>query len=118
MIRSPFIAVGLWLAVALFRGNASAQSYLGASNLGSLRQGNPAVPALPPSSGRRGSAPVTDAPLARDAINRAASERTGAQPGPSAQEVAATQRALDTRDLQHPRQTRTFDAIARPSRPD
>lgn len=118
MIRTNFIAVCLCLAVALFGGNASAQSYLGASDLGSIRQGNQAAPALHPSTGLRASAPVADAQSASEAINRVASERNGAQPGPSAQDVAATQRALDTRDLQHPRQTRTFDAIARPSRPE
>lgn len=118
MNRIHFIAVSLWLAAALFHGHASAQSYLGASELGSIRQGNQAAPALPPSTGLRASAPVGDAQSASEAINRVASERNGAQPGPSAQEVAATQRARDARELQHPRQTRTFDAMARPSRPD
>ncbi|VVE85577.1 hypothetical protein [Pandoraea sputorum] len=118
MFRTNVIAVCLWLGLAGFHGTASAQSYLGARDLGSLRQGNQAEPARHPSTGLRGSAPVTDAASASEAINRAASERNGAQPGPSTQDVAATQRALDTRDLQHPRQTRTFDAIARPSRPD
>lgn len=100
-------------------GHASAQSYLGAGDLGSIRQSNQ-TPALSPAvsavSGRADS--VTDAQSASANINRTASERNGPATGPSQQEMAATARALDTRDLQHPRQTRTFDSISRPSRPE
>lgn len=122
MNRTNFLAVCLSTAAVcaatFFTGHASAQSYLGSGDLSSIRQTNQAAPSLHPSTGLAASAPVADAQSASAAINRVANERNGAQPGPSAQDVAATQRALDTRDLQHPRQTRTFDAIARPSRPE
>ncbi|WP_353189596.1 hypothetical protein [Pandoraea pnomenusa] len=111
-------AIGVCLAGVLTFGQASAQSYLGAGDLGSIRQSNqtPARSVAASAVGGQPSAAVTDAQSASATINRTASARNGAATGPSEQDLAATSRALDTRDLQHPRQTRTFDAIPRPTR--
>ena len=119
MRHCQFIAACLCLTGAMTFGHANAQSYLGAGDLGSIRQSNqspalsPAVSAL----GGRGES-VTDARSASATINRTASERNGPASGPSQQELAATGGALDTRNLEHPRQTRTFDSLPRPSRPE
>ncbi|AJP57889.1 hypothetical protein UC34_14720 [Pandoraea vervacti] len=112
-------AVCLCLTGTLAFGHANAQSYLGAGDLGSIRQSNqtPAVSPAVAALGARSTA-VTDAHSASASINRTASERNGPATGPSVQEVLAQRRALDTRDLQHPRQTKTFDSILRPSRPE
>lgn len=117
MNQGKFIVVFLSLAAALLSGQAGAQSYLGAGDLGSIRQANqsparnPAVTAVgAPSIG------VTDAQSASATINRTASERNGAASTSNEQALSARERALDTRDLQHPHQTRSFDAIPRPTR--
>ncbi|VVE27261.1 hypothetical protein PHO31112_03448 [Pandoraea horticolens] len=119
MRHRQFIAVCLCLTGALMFGEANAQSYLGAGDLGSIRQTNQ-TPAVPPAvsalGGRKDS--VVDAQSASATINRAASERNGPATGPSQQEQEATTRALDTRNLQHPRQTRSFDSLPRLSRPE
>ncbi|ODP31881.1 hypothetical protein [Pandoraea sp. ISTKB] len=119
MNRTHFFAACLCLSGALIFGHANAQSYLGAGDLGSIRQSNQ-TPAVSPAVAALGgqTAPVTDAHAASASINRTASERNGPATGPSTQEVLAQRRALDTRDMQHPRQTKTFDSIARPSRPE
>ncbi|AKM29089.1 hypothetical protein AB870_01540 [Pandoraea faecigallinarum] len=119
MSHIKFFAACLCLAGTLVCAQAGAQSYLGAGDLGSIRESNrtPAVsPAVAALGGR--TATVTDAHSASASINRTASERNGVPTGPSVQEALAQRRALDTRDLQHPRQTKTFDSIARPSRPE
>ena len=119
MRHRQFIAACLCLTGALMFGHANAQSYLGAGDLGSIRQSNQ-TPALSRAesavAGRADS--VTDAQSASASINRTASERNGPSTGPSQQEMAATTRALDTRDLQHPRQTRSFDSVTPLSRPE
>ncbi|AKC71117.1 hypothetical protein [Pandoraea oxalativorans] len=119
MNRTKFFSAIVCLTGLLTAGHASAQSYLGSSDLGSIRQSNqtPAVSTAVAAVGKP-SAPVADAHAASASINRMASERNGASTGPSDQDVAATNRALDTRDMQHPRQTKRFDSIARPSRPE
>lgn len=119
MNHTKSFVVCLCLTGAFVFGHANAQSYLGASDLGSIRQSNqtPAVsPAVTALGGQ--TAAVTDAHSASANINRTASQRNGAASGPSDQEVIAQRRALDTRDMQHPRQTKTYDSIARPSRPE
>lgn len=119
MIRTKLFAAIVCLTGLLAFGHANAQSYLGSSDLGSIRQSNqtPAVSTAVAAVGKP-SATVTDAHAASASINRTASERNGPSTGPSDQEMAATNNALDTRNLQHPRQTKRFDSIARPSRPD
>ncbi|VVD68305.1 hypothetical protein [Pandoraea anhela] len=117
--RIRCFAACLCLAGTLVFGQAHAQSYLGAGDLGSIRESNQ-TPAVSPAVAALGgqTAAVTDAHGASASINRTASERNGASTGPSPQEVLGQRRALDTRDMQHPRQTQTFDSIARPSRPE
>ncbi|MDR3398554.1 MAG: hypothetical protein P4M06_13470 [Pandoraea sp.] len=119
MRHHQFIAACLCLTGAMMFGHASAQSYLGTGDLGSIRQTNqsPALsPAVSAVGGRANS--VTDAQSASATINRTASERNGLATGPSQQELSATKNALDTRNLEHPRQTRSFDSLPRPSRPE
>ncbi|AJC22657.2 hypothetical protein RO07_23275 [Pandoraea pulmonicola] len=105
-------------------GHVHAQSYLGAGDLGSIRQTNQSPAVSPMVSAVGGAAPgVTDAQSASASINRAASawaasDAASGTTGSNEQERSATARALDTRNLQHPRQTRSFDSIARPSRPE
>ncbi|AJC16804.1 hypothetical protein [Pandoraea sputorum] len=100
-------------------GHASAQSYLGSSDLGSIRQSNQ-TPAVSPAVAAVGkpTATVTDAHAASASINRTASERNGPSTGPSDQQVAATNNALDTRNLQHPRQTKPSASTVRGARPE
>ncbi len=119
MRHHHFFAVCLCLTGAMMFGHANAQSYLGAGDLGSIRQTNqspPVSPAVSAVGGRTNS--VTDAQSASATINRTASERNGPATGPSPQEISATKNALDTRNLEHPRQTKSFDSLARPSRPE
>ncbi|SUA93113.1 hypothetical protein [Pandoraea pulmonicola] len=119
-----FAAACLCLAGALAVGHVHAQSYLGAGDLGSIRQTNQSPAVSPMVSAVGGAAPgVTDAQSASASINRAASawaasDAASGTTGSNEQERSATARALDTRNLQHPRQTRSFDSIARPSRPE
>lgn len=119
MSHTKFIAACLCLAGTLMFGNANAQSYLCDKDLGSIRQSNQtAAPSSAQAAVGGRTAVVTDAQSASENINRAARERNGPCTGPTAQEVAARQRALDTRNLEHPRQTRSFDSLPRPSRPE
>ena len=118
MRHTQCVAACLCVTGALIFGHVSAQSYLGAGDLKSLRQSNQS-PTPGPAASALGvpKASVTDAQSASDTINRTASERNGPAKGPSDPGLAATRRALDTRDLEHPRQTRTFDSLPRPSKP-
>lgn len=120
MNRTKCFAACLCLAGTLmFGSHANAQSYLHDKDLGSIRQSNQgASPSSAEAAVGGKAAVVTDAHSASESINRTAKERNGASTGPSAQEVAAQRRALDTRDLEHPRQTQSFDRISRPSRPE
>lgn len=117
-------AACLCLTGALTVGHVHAQSYLKAGDLGSIRQTNQSPAVSPMVSAVGGAGPsVTDAQSASASINRAtsawaASDATNGANGSNEQERAATARALDTRNLQHPRQTQSFDSIPRPSRPE